>query len=914
MGLTIKKKLFITFGILLTIFIIMGIFSTVVLKEINDKSTEIDVNWLPSANHAHSINTLISDFRIHEFRHILSSNIKEKDQLENEMKEIKKDIQKNLLSYQNSLNGDYDRQLFRTVKKEWEGYQEINNKIMSISKQFKSEQAMQIMEGESEEAFDRCSSILEELVNFNQENSTQASLEGDELYAGSNYALTLMVIICLVVGGGNAIWLLRDIVGKLSKLTTAMRGVSQHKDKTSLPRLTVTSKDELGEISRVFNSMAATLEQHARQEKDYTKKIQDQHWLKSNLAEITGLFQGMQNVKKLGQQLISKISSQVGASYGVFYVIEEQGKNQQFVNMGTYASMDIDDAAASFRLGEGLVGQCALEKKIININGVPQNYINITSGLGSANPRNIILVPVEFEGEVLAVIELASLTDFSPMHQELLEQIRWNIGTALNRIQRHMEIEKLLAESQTLTEELQTQSEELQRQQEELRTTNEQLNEQYRESEKKTDELEEAKSALEEKASQLAISSQYKTEFLSNMSHELRTPLNSLMILARMLMENKEGNLTAKQVEYAETILSSGHELLNLINDILDLAKIEAGKLQVKPDQVQLFELKATMERQFAPLARRKGIEFKVQLDNGVTENIYTDENRLKQILKNLLSNAVKFTDQGYVHFLIQRADNSNDPSVIAFSVIDTGIGIAPDRQETIFEAFQQVDGTTSRKYGGTGLGLSICRELSNLLGGYVEVESKEGEGSRFTLYLSPYEIEPESLQHTVKKEVAVTIDTVMQKEVEPEEPIHLEETVEDATNDDEVLIGSKVLVVDDDMRNVFAITASLEQQQIEVLFAENGREGIEVLRDNPDIDLVLMDIMMPEMDGYEAMDAIRQMPDFAKLPIIALTAKAMKGDRKKCLEAGATDYISKPLDIDQLLSLMRVWLYRQVN
>ncbi|WP_161822792.1 ATP-binding protein, partial [Sporotomaculum syntrophicum] len=546
------------------------------------------------------------------------------------------------------------------------------------------------------------------------------------------------------------------------------------------------------------------------------------------------------------------------------------------------------------------VGQCALENREIHLEQVPDNYIKITSGLGAASPKNILILPVKFNDQVLGVIELASLDEFSPSHKEFLHRVLNIMGITINRIANHMQVEKLLKESQIYTEELQTQSEELQLQQEELKTFNEKLEEQYKESKQKTVELEKAKLSLEEQARQLALSSQYKTDFLSNMSHELRTPLNSLLVLAQILAENSAGNLTAKQVEYAETIMSSGKDLLNLINDILDLSKVESGKMEVHPTEVPLNAIEDFAKRNFLPLAQTKKIDFSVQLADDLPEVIYTDEQRLRQILKNLLSNAFKFTEKGSVLLQIKKATMpATATPMLAISVTDTGIGIPEEKYNIIFEEFQQADGTTNRKYGGTGLGLSISKTIAELLGGFIRLESQEGKGSTFTLFIPLVAFD--TMKEIIISEAAAGTEEELSDDINQPELDHPQGPLE----------GRKILIVDDDPRNVFALTALLENHKMDVLFAVDGKDGIKTLLENPDIDLVLMDIMLPEMDGYEAMRRIRQMPQYQALPIIALTAKAMKYDREKCINAGASDYISKPVNLKQLLSLIKVWLYK---
>jgi signal transduction histidine kinase/CheY-like chemotaxis protein len=418
----------------------------------------------------------------------------------------------------------------------------------------------------------------------------------------------------------------------------------------------------------------------------------------------------------------------------------------------------------------------------------------------------------------------------------------------------------------------------------------------------KNHEVELASLSLEEKAEQLSLISKYKSEFLANMSHELRTPLNSLLILSKMLSENKDGNLRPEQIKFASTIYSAGCDLLSLINEILDLSKVEAGKMPIEPKTVDIFEVKESLDQSFRPVAEHKGLKFVLELDPEIPNVIYTDSIRLHQILKNLLSNAMKFTDHGSVSLRVRPETRRKNFSidtlnrakhVVAFVVQDTGIGIPAEKQSLIFEAFQQADGTTSRKYGGTGLGLTISREIARLLGGVIEVDSTPGVGSTFTLYLPDMYIagDPSPRQETPEAERVI-----------PPLP-------GDATFD-----NRKILIMDDDSRNIFAIRSVLESRGARVLHAENGEVGLKLLGENPDVDLVLMDIMMPRMDGFVATQKIREQASFKDLPIISLTAKAMKGDREKCLEAGASDYITKPVDPEKLLSLIHSWLRSSPN
>jgi signal transduction histidine kinase/HAMP domain-containing protein len=537
-------------------------------------------------------------------------------------------------------------------------------------------------------------------------------------------------------------------------------------------QITVETQGELDELKNNLNQMIANL-------KDTTEKNNEQDWLKTNLAKFSRMMQGQKDLEAVSKLIMSELTPLVSANYGAFYIMEGEGSGAVLKLIASYAYKERKHVANRFHLGEGLVGQSALEKKPILLTSVPDDYIRITSGLGEAPPRNILVLPVLFEGEIKAVVELASFLPFSQIHQIFLDQLAESVGVVLNMISANMRTSELLEQSQQLTQELQSQSQELKAQQEELKKSNAELEaqtkslrsseellrdqqvelqqvneeleekasllaEQNRKVEQKNDEVEAARLALEEKAEQLAMSSKYKSEFLANMSHELRTPLNSLLILSKLLSDNKEGNLSPKQVEYAKTINSSGSDLLSLINDVLDIAKVEAGKMEVNAVDTPIAELNDSIERSFRPIAEEKGLALKIEVHPDTPAMIYTDGQRVEQILKNLLSNAFKFTNEGSVSLTVRKAEGNrrflqpalNTGTVIAFAVSDTGIGIPGDKQRLIFEAFQQADGTTSRKFGGTGLGLSISREIARLLGGEIRVESTPGKGSTFTLFL----------------------------------------------------------------------------------------------------------------------------------------------------------------------------------
>lgn len=793
-----------------------------------------------------------------------------------------------------------------------ESYKNMGQQALTAKKINSEYKIPAVFWSDSELIRQRMIQIADLLYGLQEQKMKNELLRSKDTY---NWAVTIIYIylaIALSIGIGFTIWIIRGMTNNLNKITAVMKKAT-NSDFDSLPRIDISSRGELGDIAVAFNKMAHALEEHSKLEKQLKEEAEDQSWLNTQIAEVATIYPEVENVSMLAELLITKLVPMVGASCGIFYVKEVEEDGQYLRKISAYALLDDGKNDRRFRFGEGLVGQCALEQRSILLKAVPDHYIKIGSGTGAASPKNIIILPVQFEDEVLAVIEIASFESYSPLQVKLLEAVISNIGIKINSIISHMKAEKLLQESQVMTEELQAQSEELQLQQEELRTTNEKLEEQYIASEQKKKEIEKVKEALEEKAQQLELSSQYKSEFLANMSHELRTPLNSLLILAQILAENGDGNLTSEQEEYIRTIYSSGNDLLHLINDVLDLAKVESGKLDVNPQVVELQDVQDFIERQFYPIASQKNVEFTVEMEASLSDTFYTDEQRLQQILKNLLSNAFKFTEIGSVSLVVRKVikdvsekfleNEAREQSMLAFSVIDTGIGIDRDKQESIFDAFKQADGTTSRQYGGSGLGLSISREMAQLLGGYIEVTSKKGKGSTFTLYLPYFQTTNKIVGNSAMEEVAISLYE--------DGPL---KDIEDRINQQGIssLKNKKVLIVDDDIRNVYALTIALEKYEMDIIVAENGREGIEVLQENRDTDLILMDIMMPEMDGFEAMRLIRQMTEFQTVPIIALTAKAMKRSREECLDAGATDYISKPINLEQLFSLMQVWLYRK--
>jgi signal transduction histidine kinase/HAMP domain-containing protein/CheY-like chemotaxis protein len=841
-----------------------------------------------------------------------------------------------------------------------------------------------------------------------------------------------------------------ELAGNLTRQVRAIAGVTAAVATGDLTRsISVEANGEVAELKDNINAMVQSL-------RETTRANEEKDWLKTNLARVSGFMQGHRDLRMVAGLIMNELTPLVGAQHGTFYLSGPDEEDLVLRLIASYGHSQDAEVPREFHLGESLVGQAAQTRKPIVVDQGPAEYVRISSSVGFAAPLSLIVLPIMFEGRVLGVIELASFTRFSTVQRDLLEQLMEVIGVNVNTITANARTDALLEESQRLAEQLQARSEEMQSQQVKLQRSNAELEDkaqllatQNRDIEVKNSEIERARLEIEERAQQLARASTYKSEFLANMSHELRTPLTSLLILAGMLAQNSTRNLSEKQVECARVIQSAGTELLQLINDILDLSKIEAGKMEIHPEQFRLQQLLEEIETTFRPLTAEKGLEFEMLLAPETPEQLFTDEPRLRQVLRNLLSNAVKFTEKGRVELRSYMTEGSISPSangherLVAFSVTDTGIGIAPENLETIFGAFQQADGTTSRKYGGTGLGLSVCREVAYLLGGEIRAESQLGAGSTFTLLLPAAAIVPASdkatpqlSQESVQERrlmVAEAYDsnvlTLLAREVgrdltgssipvvieavaSPEQaiealssrshhcvvldlslpgatahgflerlresarhgttpplahatktltrnqqrlvqaqaaahPVELVQSLDDlrerikhqlvnyqpgeaahggtgpgksqvlghvaplpANGDGEAVLNDrKILLVDDDARNVFAIAGMLEQHGLSVIHAPNGRKGIEALLADKQIDLVLMDVMMPDMDGNATTVAIRKMPQFRDLPIITLTAKAMEGDREKSIASGASDYVTKPVDAEHLLGRIRHWL-----
>ena len=743
------------------------------------------------------------------------------------------------------------------------------------------------------------------------------------------------------VPGAAGTWRdLTDNVNQLAaNLTTQIRTIAEIATAVTKGDLTrsiaVEAQGEVAELKDNINQMIANL-------RDTTQKNQEQDWLKTNVARFTRILQGQRELETVSKLILSELAPLVFAQQGLFYVMDSEGEQPMLKLLSSYAYRERKHLASRFGLGEGLVGQCALEKERILLTEVPPDYIKISSGLGEATPLNIVVLPVVFEGEVKAAIELASFHRFSEIHLTFLDQLTESIAIVLNTIAASMRTEELLKQSQSLAEELQGQQQELtetnkrleqqarslqaseellKHQREQLQQTNEELEEkaellsrQNMEVERKNVQIELARRSIEEKAEQLALTSKYKSEFVANMSHELRTPLNSLLILSRLLSENADGNLTPKQIEFATTIHASGADLLMLINDILDLAKIESGTMTVDADDVPFADLRTSVEQMFAQIARDKGLEFTIDLDAELPQTISTDSKRLQQVLKNLLSNAFKFTSQGNVTLRIAPATAgwnseheglSHADAVIAFAVSDTGIGIPADKQRIIFEAFQQADGTTSRKYGGTGLGLSISREIARLLGGEIRLVSAPEAGSTFTLYLPlRYRPQPERPDETGAELVAEPArgrngagrNLLKRLPAPPVDAARAEldllgaSEIED--DRDAIQPGDRVfLIVEDDLGFARILLEMARETGFKGVVALRGDTGLGLARVYKP-DAITLDIDLPVIGGWTIFDRLKHDPKTRHIPIHIIS---VADERQRGLEMGAIAYLQKP-------------------
>jgi two-component system chemotaxis sensor kinase CheA len=927
-----RKKQMLGFGLILLFLAILLSFMIFTLNNLKSSMTEIVENRYEKVSASMEIRQLFS----RSDREILfAANDANKEERAESLKILNENhslIESKIAGLSGTLNKAKAKQLLKEFETQFASYSITEAEIIQKIKSGNSSDISNLMDDQREKRT-KVISTMDEFKDYQEGVMNDTLNNSKQTYEDMISFITFAVILLILVISVTVVWMIRSTSKDLQSITKVIKNID-YKNLSVIPRVPVRTSDEIGDIARSFNDMADSLEVYNQKEKDFTEKISEQNWIQTRVADIATMYQRIVDVEVLADRFITRLAPMMGASIGAFYVKRGEGEDMRFVKLASFAGDGEDSGRRDFRLGEGLIGQCALEKKSKVIDDIPEDFQLVTTGLGEVNPKSIVIAPVVFEDEVVAMVELASLETFTKVQKHFLNQVLDTLGITINNVEGRMEIERLLKESQAQTEELQAQSEELQSQSEEmqaqseelqtqaeeLRMINEQLEERNRETEEKSKELQVAKLNLEKQAEELKLSSKYKSEFMANMSHELRTPLNSILILSEMLSDPNDSKLNEEQQEFARVINSSGQDLLTLINDILDLSKVEVGKLEVVFDEMNLSELPELLHRNFDHVAKKKNIDFIIEKSKNVPDIFFTDEQRFQQILKNLLSNAFKFTEKGSVSVQIQKADEEivaqwiqtkGASNWVEIKVTDTGIGISKEKQKLIFEAFQQGDGATMRKYGGTGLGLSICREFAKLLGGWVIVDSEEGQGSTFTFFIPSM---PEGFKN-VDEAIAASPEVAAANHDDSAAPFGDQGEPDVGMMDEEARDKAKpfcnktVLVVDDDHRNIFALKNALKHEGMEILTAENGFECLELLEKGNDIDVILMDIMMPGMDGYETMTRIREQSKFEDLPIIALTAKAMKGDREKCLKAGASDYVSKPLKLDQLLSVLRVWL-----
>ncbi|MDQ0195008.1 CHASE3 domain-containing protein [Paenibacillus wynnii] len=706
--------------------------------------------------------------------------------------------------------------------------------------------------------------------------------------------ITMYVLWGLVAlaATGASVLISKSIVGTLSLVTKAINNIAVGGNMRE--RIEVRTRDEIYDLGKATNLLLDTIER--------------EQWSKDQINYMSIALQETADISSLCRIFMNKLASILEMQYGAVFVLTNEEELEHIYSYAGNGDRDKSDLSAPIKLGEGLVGQCALDKQIIVVEELPTDYISIKSGLGQTAPRYAVIAPVVFENGVVAVIEIASLNKWASYHYELLNQLMKMMAVSINSVMTRMEIQKLYGESQVMNEELQVQSEELQVQSEELQNHTNELIVLNSELESQKFVAENAAIELEKYNEQLEQSSRYKSEFLANMSHELRTPLNSMLILSQLLTENRNETLSDEEQDYAAIIHSSGTDLLGLINDILDLSKVEAGKMLVEMDAVNLTELPSMLYGYFDKTAQKKNLQFTVSIARNVPDLFYTDEMRLHQIMRNLLSNAFKFTEEGSVELAVTKlnsfstANFISEMPLLAFAVKDSGIGISEEKSELIFEAFRQADGSTVRKFGGTGLGLSISLQLAKLLGGHITLESIPNEGSTFTLYLpcreNESELETSLLLPYMEAASAVEI-----------QGMHMDSDLNTVTEAHyQQLKGRTVLLVDDDQRNIFALEKGLEPYDMNLLTAQSGYECLQILREHPHMDMVLLDIMMPNLDGYDTLCIIREELMLVELPIIAISAKTMKEEREKCLASGATDFMGKPVVIKEVVTRMCRW------
>ncbi|OWR33089.1 hypothetical protein CDO73_00850 [Saccharibacillus sp. O23] len=795
--------------------------------------------------------------------------------------------------------------------------------------------------------------LRSQLDTFRQTEKTLTDERVISLKTNSDRTIYAMVGLWLLVGLVSilaALGVAGNISKTLSRVTDAIRAMTAggNLDK----RVEARSNDEIGDLGRATNELLG--------------KIEEEDLHKERLIKLAELLQeqASSSTENLAKSFLSSLSQSMDIPAGVFYLADlDRRVLTKIASIAEDRDHELRSARAEIPFGQGLVGRCASEARMIRLSDVPADYVKISSALGESASAEVLLLPILHGGILKGVIEWAASDRFTDMEIDWMERKAELLASTMQTVEARQEIERLYRESQALNEEMQVQSEELQVQAEELQVQSQELMTQRDELEGINEQLGEQKHAAElaveeaqKYAKELQISSRYKSEFLANMSHELRTPLNSMLILSQILAENEGRTLTQKEQEYASSIYASGKDLLSLINDVLDLSKVEAGKMQIDLDSVDLSKVASDMNRYFAETAARKQLDFRIEIEENVPMTVFTDELRLQQILRNLLSNAFKFTDRGEVVLRIGRVPGKRmNPEgaaydQLAFSVIDTGIGITEENRQSIFEAFQQADGTIARKYGGTGLGLSISTQLAGLLGGEITLDSRYGEGSTFCLYLPCIKEDEEtsdlfvplntrrfwtgaeflkgelpSKESDDRENELGAASTDLPEEFDLPGTIRIVPDSEggerggpyaagnlfpaSANEPEQPFKGMRMMIVDDDIRNVYALTSMLEKHGVDIAVALTGLDALDKLQADGPFDMIFMDIMMPELDGLETMRRIRQAPGSAHIPILALTAKAMKEDREKCLNAGASDYLTKPLDMELVIERMKILL-----
>ncbi|GAB7026689.1 response regulator [Geotalea toluenoxydans] len=1209
-NLKIGKKLACGFAVVIVFSILIGIIGFQGMWSMDDTLDEIHNKSMQSVFLSNKLYVEVLYHYRRVYRHALAPSPDVKDTVASQTLMNEKAIAEALAKYHKMDLNAQEIELVDRFEKIWPEYLQVKERVFKLSRDNRAPEADAVLEKDGREIFKKMDDTLAELITREMSHAKEKRDHASKLFHSRIGWFLGMVLFAVTAGFVMASYITRSIVRPITAILDALLGISgSSMEKSHLAEAIASgdlsrdlpdsrpiqidrssiAKDEAGDLVRAvcnleeaqitldgaFRQMTSSL-RHNRQVE------QDLDWLKTGQNELNALLRGEQDMAEMAEKVLAYLARYLDCGVGTFYFHDTQEQNLRII--ATYAFTRRKNLNDRLNMGEGVAGQAARERKMICLSNVPEDYLAIASSLGEAAPRNVVVLPLVHDNTLLGVVELGAFHGFNERELQLLDSVMEGLAVGISVNISRQRVNELLEQTQQQTEELRVQQEELQQSNEELEERAQMLEQQREQIRNKNKEVEEASRELQRKADELERISAYKSEFLANMSHELRTPLNSLMILSHLLMDNKEGNLSEKQVGFARTMNDAGNDLLNLINDILDLSKVEAGRLEFHFEELKVIDLLEPLETMFRPLAEQKGLAFRIKTGAGVPECISTDMQRTQQILKNLLSNAFKFTNNGGVEVLASipaPGENILPVPALAIAIRDNGIGISAEKQEIVFNAFQQGDGSTSRKFGGTGLGLSISRQLARGMQGEITLASREGEGSVFTVYL-PLTLPPDNsstkavpdnsapiqgasaaglapvrpiqapsaasiladdreklqqgqrsillieddlnfariLMEMVRERGfaalaaangedglyladhclpdAIILDVMLPhvdgwgvmrllkenprtrhipvhfltcledrqkamsmgaigfvtKPVDPDQLAELFATIENAISrsvrklliveddpaeskglvallegrdvaisvagsgkeamdllsreafdcmvldlglsdmsgfdllehiehEDEkrrlpviihsgrslsheeelklrhytesiiikgaksperllnevtlflhqvesslnpekqrmlrasldketMLEGKKVLLVDDDMRNIFSLTSILAEKHMIVVEAENGREALARLQEHPDVDLVLMDIMMPEMDGYETIRTIRMDPGFARLSIIAMTAKALKGDQEKCLEAGASDYIPKPIDVDKLLSLMRVWLYQK--